>query len=292
MAYSAPDIKSLSAFDINKIQQSLSEYQKTQGSFNATGQGYSDRVGRTNFERIKAQSAAARKPFQSGKNYGIEDEYRYMVSQGFRPESMQIAPPQTQPTAQAQSTPEPAPKTVTSNIPAYQPKTSSGSGIFDKYALVWPQDNKLGFGRESYEAAIAAGLTHTQLAEGLVGQRVGKYATQKITEGVAAEKQKSQPSKTPTTTSTPSDDGSAAVISQLRTDISDLTTNFANQMKEMQSSFAQSMASRNTRGRVQGIRTANRGTGGATQQQLQRRGVKGTFGRGGDRLLKISSLNV
>ena len=64
-------------------------------------------------------------------------------------------------------------------------------------------------------------------------------------------------------------------------------------MQAMQGSFAQSLASYNTqRERVQGIRTADRGTGGATQQQLQRRGVKGTFGRSGDRLMKISSLNV
>ena len=66
----------------------------------------------------------------------------------------------------------------------------------------------------------------------------------------------------------------------------------AARMKELQGSFAQAISQQGKRPRVEGIRFANRGTGGATQQQLQRRGVKGTFGRRGDRLMKISSLNV
>ena len=66
----------------------------------------------------------------------------------------------------------------------------------------------------------------------------------------------------------------------------------AKRMEEMQGSFAQAMAQRGERPRVESIRFANRGTGGATQQQLQRRGIRGTFGRAGERLMKISSLNV
>lgn len=99
-------------------------------------------------------------------------------------------------------------------------------------------------------------------------------------------------------------------ISGLNTQISSLTSGFQSQlgalqtqmqeereaaakrMEEMQGSFAQAMAQRGERPRVEGIRFADRGTGGATQQQLQRRGIRGTFGRAGERLMKISSLNV
>ena len=63
-------------------------------------------------------------------------------------------------------------------------------------------------------------------------------------------------------------------------------------MAEMQQSFQQQLAARGPRTRVSGIRFADRGTGGATTGQLMRRGVRGTFGRSGERLMKISSLNI
>ena len=64
-------------------------------------------------------------------------------------------------------------------------------------------------------------------------------------------------------------------------------------MEELQGSFAQSLAAQGReKSRVESVRFADRGTGGATQKQLQRRGLRGTFGRGGERLMKISSLNV
>lgn len=104
--------------------------------------------------------------------------------------------------------------------------------------------------------------------------------------------------------------GQDATISDLNMRIGDLTEGFQTQlgemtaamqeeraraakdMREMQGNFAQAMAQRGDRTRVQGIRFADRGTGGATQAQLQRRGLRGTFGRGGERLMKISALNV
>ena len=43
------------------------------------------------------------------------------------------------------------------------------------------------------------------------------------------------------------------------------------------------------RERITGVRFADRGTGGATRRQLQRRGTAGVFSRGG---LRISSLNI
>ena len=95
--YQAPDIKSLSAFDINKIQQSLNKYTATQGSYrDAPGYDPNQRGFRSQFDRARREAADSRSGFQRGSGYGIEDEYRYMVSQGFRPESMQVAPQQQQ----------------------------------------------------------------------------------------------------------------------------------------------------------------------------------------------------
>lgn len=100
------------------------------------------------------------------------------------------------------------------------------------------------------------------------------------------------------------------VISDLNMRIGDLTSGFeaqlgqmnanmeaerqrsADAMAEMQGSFAQALSQRKNRKQVQGIRFADRGTGGATQAQLRRRGLRGSFGRRGERLMKISALNV
>ena len=81
-------------------------------------------------------------------------------------------------------------------------------------------------------------------------------------------------------------------MGQLQSQLAQERKESAKRMEEMQGSFAQAMAQRGERPRVESIRFANRGTGGATQQQLQRRGIRGTFGRAGERLMKISSLNV
>ena len=64
----------------------------------------------------------------------------------------------------------------------------------------------------------------------------------------------------------------------------------ARQEQAMQ--FKRTLAEQRGRPQVEGVRFATRGTGGATQSQLQRQGVTGTFGRGGNRLMKISSLNI
>lgn len=71
-----------------------------------------------------------------------------------------------------------------------------------------------------------------------------------------------------------------------------MQSNFDRQMVEQQGNFRQQMAATVGTPKVEGIRFQDAGTGGATQRQLARRGVTGTFGRGGERLLKISSLNV
>ena len=99
-------------------------------------------------------------------------------------------------------------------------------------------------------------------------------------------------------------------IQDLNNQIAGMTANFQNQatqmqqqmaaeraeaaqrLQEQQNMFGQQMAAAQPRDRIQGIRFADYGTGGATRQQLARQGTSGTFGRTGDRLMKISSLNV
>jgi len=66
----------------------------------------------------------------------------------------------------------------------------------------------------------------------------------------------------------------------------------AERMAEMQGNFRQQMTAAAGRPQVEGIRFADYGTGGATRRELARRGVSGTFGRTGDRLMQINSLNV
>jgi hypothetical protein len=94
--YKAPDIGTLSAHEYNKIRTSFDKYRSTQGSYRDSPMYDPNQRGfRTQFEIAKEKAAAPRREFKK-KNYGIEDEYRYMVSQGFRPESMQVAPQQQQ----------------------------------------------------------------------------------------------------------------------------------------------------------------------------------------------------
>ncbi len=132
MAYKAPSIKNLSAHEYNKVRTSFDNYQKTQGRFSSTGQGYTDRVGRTQHEIKRRNESQARKPFQRG-GYGIEDEYRYMVSQGFKPKSMQVAPQAAAP-AQQEQTPQQQQQTTlpVDNFP--QPQGPSMEDIAAQFA--------------------------------------------------------------------------------------------------------------------------------------------------------------
>ncbi len=61
--------------------------------------------------------------------------------------------------------------------------------------------------------------------------------------------------------------------------------------EEMAMGYQRALAQQDRPG-VEGIRFADRGTGGARQKDLRMQGIRGAFGRKGDRLLKISSLNV
>ena len=63
--YTAPTIQNLSAYDLNKVQQSLNQYQATQGSYkDAPGYDSNKRNFRTNFERAGAEARAQEKTFK------------------------------------------------------------------------------------------------------------------------------------------------------------------------------------------------------------------------------------
>tara|TARA_A100001201_G_scaffold55483_1_gene53922 strand:- start:278 stop:937 length:660 start_codon:yes stop_codon:yes gene_type:complete len=87
--------------------------------------------------------------------------------------------------------------------------------------------------------------------------------------------------------------GLQSELGTLRTQMQQERDAASERMEELRGSFAQSLAAQGReKSRVESVRFADRGTGGATQKQLQRRGLRGTFGRAGERLMKISSLNV
>ncbi|QDP67897.1 MAG: hypothetical protein Unbinned8622contig1003_37 [Prokaryotic dsDNA virus sp.] len=80
-------------------------------------------------------------------------------------------------------------------------------------------------------------------------------------------------------------------ISDLQSSMAQEREDFQKQQEELATGYQRAMA-RQYRPSVEGIRFADRGTGGARQKDLRMQGIRGTFGRKGDRLLKISSLNV
>lgn len=80
-------IQGLSAHDYHKVVMSHSAYKDSQQPFVSTGNEYMDRVGRTKAKIDASAEAKKRAEFQQG-SYGVEDEYRYMVSQGFKPDNL------------------------------------------------------------------------------------------------------------------------------------------------------------------------------------------------------------
>ena len=70
------------------------------------------------------------------------------------------------------------------------------SPMFSKYARIW-DDDRLGFGKESYEAAINQGVTNRQLQIGLAGSRIGRLANERITLGADAEFVRPAPGQQP-----------------------------------------------------------------------------------------------
>ena len=82
--YVAPGIDTLSAHEYAKIIKSYDDYQKGQVIPEHSGTPRSNPYISLQIQADKAKTA--REPFKAGKSYGYEDEYRYMLSQGFKPE--------------------------------------------------------------------------------------------------------------------------------------------------------------------------------------------------------------
>ena len=90
MSYKAPDISTLSAHEYNKIRQSFDAYNQLRSDDGYTGAPrHNPNINR---EIAARRAYVDRQPFKRG-SYGIEDEYRYMVSQGFKPAPSAAAAP-------------------------------------------------------------------------------------------------------------------------------------------------------------------------------------------------------
>ena len=102
--YTAPNISNLSAHDYNKVRTSFDQYQETlKGTARPgvdRGPGYRDM-------RSANAASLARESFKKG-SYGIEDEYRFMLSQGFKPQGLTPVP--------AAPAPEPEPQRTTGPV--------------------------------------------------------------------------------------------------------------------------------------------------------------------------------
>ena len=89
MSYKAPDISTLSAHEYNKIRQSYDAYNQLRSDDGYKGAPrHNPNINR---EIAARRAYVDRQPFKRG-SYGIEDEYRYMVSQGFKPAPSAAAP--------------------------------------------------------------------------------------------------------------------------------------------------------------------------------------------------------
>lgn len=118
--YTAPDIGNLSAHDYNKVRTSFDQYQEalkgTARSGLDSNSGYRD-MGVAN------AASSARSSFKKG-SYGIEDEYRFMLSQGFQPQGLTPVPatPASEPKPQRNTGPvEPAARLNVGTQPQVDP---------------------------------------------------------------------------------------------------------------------------------------------------------------------------
>jgi YesN/AraC family two-component response regulator len=277
--YKAPDIRSLSAFDINKIQQSLNKYQATQGDYrDAPGWDPSQRGFRTQFEIDKREAAAPRKQFQSGKNYGLEDEYRYLVSQGFRPESMQIAQQQQDTTAAAA-----VEEQQTGYTPTYLDTGESSNPALFINRFGGNKETMAHSGLASVKRAEAAGLSINEIQRMAAEQGVqfGIKAREYIKEkqGPSAQDMFANQIKAMQDMFTKS-------MQQQQQQYMEMQQAQNDRMAALQQQMQQAMVAQQ-RPTVAGVQMAQ-GTGG-TLMQIARRGMTGAFGRRG---MRISSLNV
>ena len=270
--YKAPDIGTLSAHEYNKIRTSFEKYKATQTK---PAGGFDNRYDRSRFDIAGREAKAAREGFKSGKEYGIEDEYRYMVSQGFKPESMQIAQQQQQASTAAVE------ETAAGYSPTELDTGPDPNNFINRFG--GNKETMAHSGLASVKAAEAAGLSISEI------QRMGRE--QGISFGHRAQeyfKQNQAPS---------AEDMFAAQIKAMQDMFTQSMQTQMTQYQQMQQAQDERMAAlqqqmqqamvAQQRPTVAGVKMAE-GAGG-TAMQIARRGVTGAFGRRG---MRISGLNV
>lgn len=276
---SAPDIRSLSAFDINKIQQSLNEFLATQTSWRDSPVYDPDsRGGRALWEAARGRAAESREDFKSGDTYGLEDEYRYMVSQGFNPESMQVG---DQANSQADSG-----TTTDDSTGGFEPEVLN---VNDNPALFI---NRFGGNKETMahsglnavKAAEAAGLTIREIQQmaNAQGVQFGYRARDYIKEQLGPDPQEIFADQI-----TALQDMFRSSLDQQAEQYRQMQDAQNERMEVLQTQMQQAMAAQQTRPEVAGVKMAAGSAG--TPMQIARRGVTGAFGRRG---MRISGINV
>lgn len=141
-------ISQLNAYSMQQIQQSLNKFNQDYAAFSSgsgRNSGFSGVFGRDPY--------GPRAQFKSGGTYGIEDEYRYMQSQGFV--GVGNAPAAAAPTTAAEPAAEPAPQTPTNT---YQPQIDAAAAQAAQFATIISQM------QQSYAARAAADSQRQQQA--------------------------------------------------------------------------------------------------------------------------------
>jgi len=162
-----------------------------------------------------------------------------------------------------------------------QDNISSGMNtgdVFSKYATIW-DDNQLGFGREGYDAARAAGLSNKDIQSGIGGNRIGKRALENINSGI----KRTQENEALRTSLTQKFDNQ---MSALQAQMAQQQQEYQSNLDQMKSTLNATM-NPNTRESVLGVRGA--GNDSSNTAKLNRQGMKGSFARTG---LRIKSLNI
>jgi hypothetical protein len=118
-------ISQLNAYSMAQIQQSLNQFNKDYAAY-SSGNAWSKATSRDPY--------GGRAQFKSGSGYGIEDEYRYMQSQGFV--GAGNAPTAAAPPPAAAPTAAPEPQTPTNT---YQPQIDAAATQAAQFASIISQ---------------------------------------------------------------------------------------------------------------------------------------------------------
>ena len=306
MSYTAPDIGLLSAHDYNKIRTSFDAFNRLKIKLPFSGESkHNPNHART---RELGIAKAAREDYKQG-DYGIEDEYRYLVGEtDFRPTAMARDEPVEDnndgPTQGTSSRP-------TGFNPTYLPTDGSrayegiagGVDIFTESIGSDGTNYGVGFGPGDLRRAREEGYTDTAIKE-FLEQKYGGFA---IADPIKAELGIGQAAAGGggTTTTDPAGSDGDSIASMLAAQIAQMQSSFMQSMQQqtqhfqqmqaaqqermaaLQQQMVQAQVANRPREQVSGVKTAVGESG--TPMQIARRGVTGAFNRRG---MRISNINV